>query len=172
MVPKIISSKKILLAGLSFFGDPFSQASSWDEENEIGRLWNRFYSILERSQDTIKYKKDESRFIEIHLYHNNTFDTGEYEIFCGIVVEKLVDIPLEFVIKILPITEYAIFTIKGKKITEMDWYKNIFDDWLPQVGYEPRFQYSFQSYDERFKGLNDLENSELDFYFPVKKIQK
>ena len=45
MEPTIIERDKIILVGFSFFGDPF-QAGEWTEENEIGRLWNRFMAYL------------------------------------------------------------------------------------------------------------------------------
>ena len=42
MEPRIVESERIILVGFSFFGDPFALSAGWTEENEIGRLWQRF----------------------------------------------------------------------------------------------------------------------------------
>lgn len=49
MDTKIVERKLTILAGISFYGDPFSQSGGWTEENEIGRLWSRFMSLYETS---------------------------------------------------------------------------------------------------------------------------
>ena len=172
MVPKIISSKKIILAGMNFYGDPFKKASGWSEENEIGILWNRFKSFLKKYPDAINNIISKGVFIEMHLIDEQTNETGEYEVFTGIMIEKIENIPLQCVVKILPVTDYAVFTLKGKQITDTDWWKKAYENWIPQAGYEISYNYNFQYYDKKFKGLNKLEESELDFYFPVKKLKK
>ena len=40
-------------------------------------------------------------------------------------------------------------------------------DWLAQSGYQRAFPYGFQRYDERFKGVDELEGSVLEVYLPV-----
>jgi predicted transcriptional regulator YdeE len=39
-------------------------------------------------------------------------------------VEKLEDVPIELLVKILPPAKYAVFTLEGKQITS-DWSKMI-----------------------------------------------
>ena len=68
--------------------------------------------------------------------------------------------------KILPPAQYAVFTLKGEQITS-DWSKMIWE-WMSGAGYESAYPYGFQLYDQRFKGLDNLEGSELDVYVPVK----
>ena len=41
MDPKIIEKATILLAGFSFYGNPFDTKDPWTEENEIGKVWQR-----------------------------------------------------------------------------------------------------------------------------------
>jgi len=43
--PKIIKEKTMFLIGMDFYGDPFSNYTFYDENNEIGRLWKRFKSL-------------------------------------------------------------------------------------------------------------------------------
>ena len=58
MEPKIVDSDRMLLLGLDFFGDPFQSSSGWTEENEIGRLWQRFMAFLTRAGQPIRHVKE------------------------------------------------------------------------------------------------------------------
>ena len=41
--------------------------------------------------------------------------------------------------------------------------------WMLNSAYESVYSYGFQRYDERFRGVDNLAESELDVYVPVKK---
>ena len=168
MQPKIIASPKLTLVGMDFFGDPFSTASAWSEENEIGKLWRRLMQFLDSKADTVKHKVNPSVGFEVHIETDETKSTGEREVFVGIEVSELEDVPLELVVKVLPPTKYALFTLKGAEITS-DWGKWIYQDWLPQSGFKSHYNYLIERYDERFKGLEgeELEESELDVLVPI-----
>ncbi len=165
MEPRIIEKGQIMLVGFSFFGDPFAESGGWTEENEIGRLWNRFMTYLTDHRDRIKHIKDDAFAYEVHVESEETASKGHREIFIGVEVERL-DVPVEMLVKILPPAQYAVFTLKGEQITS-DWSKMIWE-WMPGAGYESAYTFSFQLYDQRFKGLDNLEGSELDVYVPVK----
>ena len=49
-----------------------------------------------------------------------------------------------------------------------DWYLAFYSEWLPESGYELIPGYHFQYYDRRFKGLDQIEDSTLDVYIPIK----
>ena len=166
MEPRIIKENQIMLVGFSFFGDPFAESGGWTEENEIGRLWNRFTIYLTDHRDRIKHIKDDACAYEVHVESEETASKGHREIFVGVEVERLEDIPVEMLAKILPPAQYAVFTLKGEQITS-DWSKMIWE-WMSGAGYESAYPYGFQLYDQRFKGLDNLEGSELDVYVPVK----
>ena len=51
---KFAKRSKIFLIGCSFYGDPFTGSAGWTEENEIGRLWNRFMNYVQ-NKDSVKY---------------------------------------------------------------------------------------------------------------------
>jgi len=53
MEPRTTQGERIVLAGFSFFGDPFAETGYWTEENEIGRLWNRFFRYHALRQDPL-----------------------------------------------------------------------------------------------------------------------
>jgi AraC family transcriptional regulator len=168
MQPKITESPKLILVGMDFFGDPCAMASPWSEENEIGKLWRRFEQFLGRKADAIKNKAAPSFGFEVHIETDETKSTGEREVFVGIEVSELEDVPWELVVKFLPPTKYALFTFKGAEITS-DWGRLIYQDWLPQSGFESHYSYLIERYDERFKGLEgkELEESELDVLVPI-----
>lgn len=167
MEPKIVERKSITLAGLSFFGDPFTEKGGWTEENEIGRLWKRFMSYLDNDQLQLPASREAEVCYEVHILHPETNLSGEYEIFTGFETQEVRQTPPEFVVKILPACIYAVFTLTGTEITS-DWYQLIYKDWMPGSGYKEAYHYSFQQYDKRFKGLDRLDESVLDLYIPIK----
>jgi AraC family transcriptional regulator len=165
MEPRIVDKDRMLLLGFSFFGDPFQFSGDWSEENEIGRLWKRFMAYLEKRVAHIHNVSPEHVFYEVHIYHEETISKGLFEIFVGLQVTSLEDVPVDLLVKILPPTRYAVFTLKGQQITS-DWHLMI-HDWLEAAGYRATGAYSFQYYDQRFKGLDQLDASSLDVYIPL-----
>lgn len=170
MEAKIVQRERMTLVGLSFFGDPFKEKGGWNEENEIGRLWSRFMTYLgdRRLQlsGEVPGSSDRTVFYEVHIIHPETDSTGEYEIFTGFEARDVTFTPPEFLIKVLPASSYAVFTLSGEQITS-DWYQIIYRSWMPGSGYREAYRYSFQMYDQRFKGTKRLDESELDLYIPV-----
>jgi predicted transcriptional regulator YdeE len=168
MEPRIVTADEWLVVGMSFFGDPFSQASGWSEDNEIGLLWQRFMAFHTVNPRAIKHIAHPNALLEIHVETAESSDEGLFEIFVGARVRELEDVPLECVIKVLPATQYAVFTLKGEEITS-DWTQLVYFDWIPSSGYTLSHKYGFQYYDERFRGLDMIEESTLDVYVPIKK---
>lgn len=170
MDAKIITAKEWLVVGMSFYGDPFNKASGWDEGNEIGILWNRFMAFYQKNSEAIKRRTNPDALLEIHLETEETPEKGFYEVFVGAAVAKLEDVPVECVVKVLPATSYAVFTLQGKQITETD-YGKVISEWLASAGYSRSHPYFIEYYDQRFKGLDRIEESILDIYMPVKKVE-
>jgi AraC family transcriptional regulator len=166
MQPEIVEKESITLVGFSFFGDPFKLSGGWTEENEIGRLWNRFMTYLEHHPDRPRYSQPGVAY-EVHIDHVESQKTGEFEVFVGVEVDSLEDVPVQMSVKFLPPATYAVFTLEGEQIVS-DWLKLI-EDWMAQTGHERLEAYSFQYYDERFRGLQRLQESTLDVYIPIKK---
>ena len=167
MQPTIVRKDEINLVGMSFYGDPFETSAGWTEENQIGRLWQRFMNYLAENAELIPHRVPIHASYELHVYGPETMTKGLFEVFVGIQVEKLISLPVDLLGKVLPATEYAVFTLKGKQISS-DWHLEI-DQWISEAGYQGAHPFSFQYYDERFKGLDKIEESQLDVYMPVKK---
>jgi len=166
MEPTLVEKPQIMLVGLSFFGNPFAVSGGWTEENEIGRLWNRFMAYLTQHRDRIKHVLSDTVMYEVHIEHPETRLSGEFEVFTGLEVERLEDVPVELSVKILPPVTYAVFTLQGQQIVS-DWEKTIVSEWMSRSGYRNPYGYGFQLYDERFKGVQNIDESILDVYVPV-----
>lgn len=167
MEPEIVEKDQMILVGFSFFGDPFSTAGEWEEENEIGRLWKRFLAYVADHADHIKHVTSCEVMYEVHIISEETALKGYIDVFVGLEVARLQDVPVELLVKVLPPTKYAVFTLQGARITS-DWPIMIYRGWLPGSGYQEAHPYSFQRYDHRFKGLDRIDESALEVYVPLK----
>ena len=167
MEPVIVQKPEINLVGMSFYGDPFDTHSGWDEENEIGHVWQRFMKYLEGNADRLLHLTDPEASYEVHVYHPETTTRGVFEVFVGLQVAQIENVPIELLVKVLPPTTYGVFTLMGDGITS-DWYMHI-DQWIAAAGYQRSHPFTFQYLDHRFKGVNRIAESELDVYMPVKK---
>ena len=165
MPPRVTLKKKIILVGMDFFGNPYEKAGGWSEQNAIGQLWKRFENFYQNKKDSIKHSVSESGY-ELWIDFEGEKETKNKYIFVGVEVEKIEDLPLELVAKILPETRYAIFTLKGQEI-KSDW-SLIWKKWLPDAGLKTSFDFMIEYYDsQRFKGM-DNPDSELDIYVPIR----
>ena len=168
MEPRIIQEDEIVLVGLDFFGDPFEVSAEWTEENEIGRLWNRFMDFYSKNRQSIQHVADTAGMYEVHVTHDETHQKGNLEVFVGMRVSKLEQTPVELLVKVLPPATYAVFTLRGKEIVG-DWPWEL-NDLLPRAGYQRAAPYAYLRYDERFKGMDQLEGAELDVFVPVTRL--
>lgn len=166
MQPQITEVTQFTLVGMSFYGDPFDLHSGWDDENHIGLLWKRCMRFL-RSHPEVKCQPGAA--FEVHIYGDETQEKGLFEVFVGLPIElrDAQELPANLSLKILPATQYAVFTFTGEQISA-DW-ESILEVWISKSGYQACGAFNLQYYDERFKGLDQLEQSVLDVYFPIKK---
>jgi predicted transcriptional regulator YdeE len=167
MEPIIIEKPAITLVGMSFYGDPFETSAGWTEENQIGRLWQRLMAYLSEQPDGIQHRTPVQASYEVHIYGPETMTKGLFEVFVGVPVARIDTPPVELLVKILPAAKYAVFTLQGKQISS-DWHLEI-NQWIAAAGYQHALPYSIQYYDQRFKGLDRIEESILDVYMPVSR---
>lgn len=164
MEPEIVEKDETTLVGMVFYGDPFKDAGGWSKENEIGKLWDRFIKM----SDSVKNVCGHGAY-EVHIEPDEYSETKKYYVFVGVEVDRVEDVPPEMFVKVFPPTKYAVFTFKGQEINS-DWGDKIFKEWLPAAGYEEASKFVFEYYDDdRFKGMDRIEESELDVYVPVRE---
>ncbi|TLX67710.1 GyrI-like domain-containing protein [Labilibacter sediminis] len=104
----------------------------------------------------------------MHLQNSETPTTGEFEVFVGYEIADVETVSFELCVKVLPPTDYALFTLRGD---QMMGEEPIVDQWLATNPYEIAHTYFVQRYDDRFKGLDRVEESVLDFLVPVTLIE-
>lgn len=163
-----IDKGPMILAGLSFFGDPFASSKDWTQENEIGKLWQRFTEYLAHSGEQISKYAEAGIAYEIHFEDEETAVTGFREVFVGIEIPHLEITPLRMLVKYLPAATYAIFVLEGQQIVS-DWPRQIYGEWLPKSGYREAHPFTAQKYDKRFKGTDQIKKSVIEVYVPVEK---
>ena len=164
---KIAARGPILLVGMSFYGNPFTNASGWDEDNEIGSLWKRFMAFLSAEPDAIRDRAEPATsWYELHINAAETPKTGRYEVFTGVEVLNLASAPIACQAKVLPAAEYLVLTARGGEI-DGDWMGRLYTEIVPSLGRRAREEFIFELYDGRFKGMDKISDSELDFYIPL-----
>ncbi len=170
IIPKISEQQQLILLGCSFYGNPFHSAGEWSKDNEIGSLWIRFGQNFRKYSFLLdKLNKFPGKSFEVHFEPSDYKKSKNFEVFVGIAIEQLVeDIPLEFVIKILPASKFASVTSYGNDYTSVDF---LFSEWLksPKSKYRQSYPFMVEFYDEkRFKPY-DMDNpkSEIDWWIPV-----
>ncbi len=157
---------RLWLAGVSFYGDPFQAAGDWSAENEIGRLWQRYFAVHERAP--LEGVVHPERAYEIHFWTPESSAKGYFEVFVGQQVTAPQEIPVHYLIKVLPQVKYAVFELQGETITA-DWPQMIYRLWLPQSGLVEAYPFTIQRYDDRFLGLDRVAESTLEILVPVKQ---
>jgi len=166
MKQNITNNRRIILVGMDFYGDPYQEAGGWSAQNAIGQLWNRFNDFYREKKESIKHLASEAGY-ELWIDFEGEEDSKNKYIFVGVEVEKLYDLPLELVARILPETRYAVFTLEGSEI-KSDWPSKILSPWLTDAGLEQSYTYIIECYDpRRFKGI-DSGDSQLDIYVPIR----
>ncbi|AXH12688.1 AraC family transcriptional regulator [Halarcobacter bivalviorum] len=107
--------------------------------------------------------------IQIGIQHDNPTITHKNEasyIACiKIDDQKFKNLP----ILELPSTTCAIFTLKGKYGDVLKYMSYIYNDWLPNSGYEAKTIPSYSIY-KKNHFINNNEYFELDFYLPISVI--
>ena len=166
MQAKIIERGVFRLVGFNFFGDPFRSYGGWSAENEIGRLWQRWLAYLQNAPPQLTTPQFSNVLYELHIYHPETPQSGEWEVFVGFEVDEFDELPPEVVAKMLPASRYAVFTLVGQEIV-VDWHWLLDAEWLPELGVQRSTTFSLQYYDTRFKGMDAIDESELDVYIPL-----
>ncbi len=148
---------ELRLVGIPVYGSPDTEIFT--------KAWKIFKSI-EKNYSW----KDNNCFYGIEFYTAELQTDEEWFYLASKEVENFSSIPNPFVAKILPASKYAVVTCKGGISTIGNAYNYLYEQWLPNSDYVSNGRYDFEYYDERFKGINNIE-TEIDIYIPIKKKQ-
>jgi predicted transcriptional regulator YdeE len=156
---RLIKLEAFTLAGLSYYGDPLSTKGGWDEENEIGKTWHRFSNYMSNHPNRA-YKLDRPYYYEVHIYNDNTFKNGHFEVFIGEETSTH-EVDINLSTKFIPGGTYVLSTLKGQEIIQ-DWWKELTCYVQETYNKNLNSQFIIQRYDDRFKGMDKIDDSELD----------
>lgn len=163
--PRIVHRPALTLAGMSFYGDPFTSHAGWTEDNEIGRLWIRLGRYLESvgaSMPGVTY--------EVHLRSAETALTGDFEVFAGYPLPgpgalAPAEVAVELMSRTLPPGDYVEIELRGADIVEEN---PVLAEWFRESGYREGGPFIVLRYDERFLGTDRLDESVVTFLMPVR----
>ncbi len=163
--PRIVELEAMPLLGCSFYGNPFAVNGEWNTDNEIGLLWKRFMREWGEHGALLDGLRTDDTCIELHLEGTDAAALGLFEVFAGLPVRNLETVPPAFVGKVLPAGRYAVFTLEGAEITEE--HQAEVTARLEALHERLQRGFAFQRYDERFLGMERIDESQLDVYYPL-----
>jgi predicted transcriptional regulator YdeE len=170
MKKKIVERRETKLLGLAYYGT--LSGEGWSEENQIGRTWQRFTQYVQQNWSLIKDKViDEKISYEVHLWNEEEWDaTGVFRVFVGVEVDSLEDMPVDLLGMVLPAGTFAMVTAEGEEITTIDMQEVLPPEDYPRVKFRDHLL-EIQCYDQdRFKGLDNIDESEVDYYIPIRAM--
>ncbi|MFW6144407.1 MAG: GyrI-like domain-containing protein [Candidatus Natronoplasma sp.] len=130
MEHELVKKEKMYLAGLQYHGAIKEEGTSI--EQHIDELWSRFAEFCREEWDSIEKKVvDPELSYEIQLWDREELEEeGKLQIFVGVEVEDLDELPLELSGKVLPSSKYISFKLRGKEIKT--WEEDILQGWFPE----------------------------------------
>lgn len=156
----------IILLGLDFYGDPFSNSSWWSEENEIGQLWHRFYKSFMPVREKFQPYLINNAYYEMHIMNQDYKEKGHYEIFVGIQINDLPEDTLHYLVKKIKAQAFVKVCLSGEEILS-DYYPELERQCVDLFGMKLSQEFMIQTYDERFKGMDKINESEMDVFVPL-----
>jgi predicted transcriptional regulator YdeE len=166
MEPVIIEQDQILIVGMVYYGNPFQNPGAEPDQNEIGKLWERFTTYYDNNPKVFRDEVNPKVGWELHITTDEYQDTKAYYVMVGVELSEIEDLPLPTFAKVLPAGSYAVFTLKGEEMIS-NWGDAIYKEWLPASDYEEALQITIERYDEdRFKGWGE-PGSEVEIWVPV-----
>ena len=133
--PRIVDGRPLLIAGL---GDHFT----FENLGGIPALWQRF-------REHIGHVPGQVGDIAYGVCYN-TDDAGHFDYIAGVEVADFAALPADFARLRLTAQHYAVFTHDEHVSTIRGTFMAIFNDWLPQSGYQNADAAPFERYDKRF----------------------
>lgn len=134
-------------------------------DNKTFELWREFMPLRKGIANNIG-----SQLYSIEVYPEDFFEDfdpqKEFENWSAIEVADYENVPGEMQTFDLPGGLYAVFVYKGKSSEAADFYREVFQNWLPKSGFSLDVRPHFAVMGEKYK--NDSADSEEEIYIPVK----
>jgi AraC family transcriptional regulator len=137
------------------------------EENKIPQLWNEFIPRIAE----LKEVAVPDCSLGICLYEGKDFEAGApFSYLAAVVVKDDSVVPEGMIFYEIPATKVAVFTHTGSVENLAETYEYIYEEWLPESGYEIAEADELEWYDTRFK--YDDPESQMDIHVPLKPAEE
>jgi AraC family transcriptional regulator len=151
MQAKIVRKPAFSVVGMSYHGK--------NQHNEIPQLWRSFGPRMGEVQHVAH--PENAYGVMDHLDAR----TGEFDYLAAFEVTTIAEIAEGMTVKAIPAQTYAVFPCMLSTLRQT--YAAIYQDWMPNSGYQRAGGPEFELYDERF--TPDDPNSEMFLYIPVER---
>ncbi|WP_256757087.1 effector binding domain-containing protein [Cohnella sp. WQ 127256] len=157
----LIQLEEIKLVGIA---ERTTNKAEMTEQAKIGGLWGRFYGEgIQQSIPNLAHAGPQSIYGCYCDYENGA--AGEYTILLGCQVKEINSLPSGMVGRVLPASQYAVFTTKMGPVSTVviEAWQAIWR-WSATSELKRTFTGDFELYDER---SSDPENVQVDIYIAV-----
>ena len=157
MQPEILEFAEKKLAGISIITSLLN--------NKTAELWRSFGLIRDSITDVVN---DDLFSLQVYpeKYFRDFNPATEFEKWALTEVYTFDNLPQTLKTFVIPSGLYAVFHYKGNAASANEFFRYIFNEWLPASDYELEERPHFEILDERYKN-NDI-GSEEKVYIPVK----
>lgn len=149
--PRIETGRPMLIAGL---GGHFT----FENTAGIPTLWHRF------AEHSSNVPGQVGRVAYGACY--NTDEAGNFDYIAGVEVADFAGLPSDFARLRLTGQRYAVFTHEDHVSTVRGTFMAVFNDWLPNSGYQSADAAPFERYDPRFDSCTGMGGVEI--WIPIK----
>ena len=137
-------------------------------ENKIPKLWDEFIGRMEELNEIAVPECTLGICLAVAV--DDISDNTDFGYIAGRVVKNNSFIPDGMIYHELLEQEVAVFTHVGSLDNLSETYNYIYEEWLPESGYELADGDEVEWYDSRFK--YDSADSQMDIHIPIKKAEK
>jgi len=158
MTPSILVRTETRLIGLSL---QMSLAA-----NKTQELWSSFMPRRKEVEGKLSSECYSLQIYPAEFMHGRFGPNTPFMKWAGVPVNEEAAIPAGMAEFRIPAGKYAMFTHKGTAQEFRQTWQQIYDQWLPQSGYQLREAPHFEILGERYKG-HDNPESEEEVWIPI-----
>ncbi len=172
---ELVKKDKLKMVGLNYHGSITENSVAFEERVED--LWRRLSEFFIARWDSIESAViNPDLSYEIQVWNEEELEeSGLMNVFIGVEFKDLEDIPVQLVGKVLPGGKYLSFTLEGEEI--QGWEEYLLQEWFPKSDYwlrtfDDQLFHVQCFHEDKFKGIDNLEESELKVLVPVEEIDQ
>lgn len=156
MEPKIIKLEKLKIVGMQTFGNI--------EEGSPPQMWR----VLKSNDIEIPERINKNIGYGVETFTKEMATLKKWFYMAGVEVGSFDSVPIQMSAKVVPENTYACFEFKGAISPNLaEFFQKVYNEWLPDSGYELAGPYDIERYDERFLGV-DNEDSVMEILIPIR----